>query len=164
MGGDGFEENQSLPEASRFGESRERRLIMAEIEMEIDSVRIVLYKNEGCVNLKEKLGERWLSIYMSSSQAQTIGECKFDNIMPPKEAGFGVALSNIDLAESEIESAIINHFKDNTLFAKLVLTHHDKHYEVDCPPAIALIHAVRAESPIYVDEAVLDKASIDVPA
>jgi len=73
-------------------------------------------------------------------------------------------LTGIDTTKSKVESVIINGFDNNIFYARLLLSEHDKPREVDCPSAIALALAVRAQAPIFAEEAVLDKAGIDVPA
>jgi len=64
----------------------------------------------------------------------------------------------------KFESVIINQFEDDIFYAELLLTYHDKSYEIDYPPAKAITLGVRAQAPIFVDEKVLDKAAIEVPS
>ena len=54
----------------------------------------------------------------------------------------------------------MNDLKNDTFFAKIVLNADGGVIEVDSRPSDALALAVRVEVPIYVEEAVLDKAGI----
>jgi len=55
------------------------------------------------------------------------------------------------------------HLENNTFYAKILLSRHDKPYEVKCPMGIVLTLACRANAPILVDEALFDKAGVRSP-
>jgi len=55
---------------------------------------------------------------------------------------------------------VVSDLKNDTFFAKIVLTVDGGTIEVDSRPSDALALAVRSEVPIYADESVLDKAGI----
>jgi bifunctional DNase/RNase len=59
-----------------------------------------------------------------------------------------------------LNSIVINDLKSDTFYAKIILNVDGGQMEVDSRPSDALALAVRAEVPIYVEEAVLDKAGI----
>jgi len=135
---------------------------MAQIEMIIDSVRRNLLSDEGSIILKEKGAERYLPIYAGSPQAslvakqlQGVGDSELEDVF---------SLTGIDTTKSKVESVIISGFDNNIFYARLLLSQHDKPQQVDCPPAIALALGVRAQAPIFAEEAALDQAGIDVPA
>lgn len=136
---------------------------MAAVEMEIESVRRNSWSDEWTVNLKEKGAERCLPVYVGSRQASLIGR-ELQGIGYSELEDYVLCLTGIDTANSKVESVIINRFEGNIFYAKLLLSQHDKHCEVDCPTAVALVLAVRAGAPIFVEEAVLNKAAIDLPA
>ena len=74
-------------------------------------------------------------------------------------------LSGIDTIFCKVEAVIINRFANNVFYAKLLLTRNDDEaVEVDCAPAKAVAHGIRAEAPIFADETVLDKAGIAIGA
>jgi bifunctional DNase/RNase len=68
--------------------------------------------------------------------------------------------SAIDALGATINSIIVNDLKSDTFYAKIVLDVNGEQLEVDSRPSDALALAVRAEVPIYAEEAVLDRASI----
>ena len=72
--------------------------------------------------------------------------------------------AGIDIIFSKVEAVLINRFANNVFYANLLLSYHDKCVEVDYPPARALALSVRAEAPIFADEALLDTAAIEVPS
>jgi len=135
---------------------------MAQIEMIIDSVRRNMLSDMWVVILKEKGAERYLPIYAGSPQASLVGR-QLQGV-GGSELEDAFSLTGIDTTKSKVESVIINGFDNSIFYARLILSQHNKPREVDCPPAMALALGVRANAPIFAEEAVLDKAGIDVPA
>ena len=135
---------------------------MARVEVTIDSVRRDLHY-EWVVILKEKLAKRYLPIYMGSSQADII-KSLLVGTKPAEPVDFDFSVPGVDTSKADIKSVIINRFKNNIFYAKLLFAHHKKSYEVDCPVAKAISLVVKAGVPIFAEEALLNKVAIDVHA
>jgi hypothetical protein len=136
---------------------------MAQIEMIIDSVRRNSLTDQWSIILKERGAERYLPIYVGSPQASLVAK-QLQGVGSSELGDYVFSLTGIDTTKSKVESVIINGFDNNIFYARLLLSQHDKPREVDCPPAIALALGVRVQAPIFAEEAVLDKAGVDVPA
>lgn len=136
---------------------------MAQIEMIIDSIRRNMLSDMWVVLLKEKGAERYLPIYAGSLQASLVAR-QLQGVGGSELEDYVFSLTGIDTTKSKVESVIINGFDNNIFYARLLLSQHDKPREVDCPPAIALALGVRAQAPIFAEEAVLDKVGVNVPA
>lgn len=136
---------------------------MVQVEMIIDSVRRKSLSDEWVVILKAKGAERYLPIYVGPSQADIIKRLLVGT-GPVEPVDLDLSSAGIDIIFSKVESVTINRSEANVFHAKLLLSYHDKSLEVDCPPAKALALGVRAEAPIFADEALLDKAAIEVPS
>ena len=134
---------------------------MGEVEMVIDSVRQSQVNLQWVVILKEKLAERYLSIYIGSSQAEAL-KGELIDVRPSRPLGDDSVFRDIEAIGSKIESVKIDKFEDNKFSAKLVPATPSKSHEVDCPVAKALAIAVRAKVPIFADEAILNKAGVTV--
>jgi len=135
---------------------------MARVEMTIDSVRRDLHY-EWVVILKEKLAERYLPIYMGSSQADII-KSLLVGTEPAEPVDYDFSVAGVDTTDAVLKSVIINGFENNIFYAKLLFTHHEKSYKVDCPVAKAIALVVKAGVPIFAKEALLNKVAIDVHA
>ena len=140
---------------------------MAKVEMIIDSMRQELLYYEWVVILKEKKGERYCPVYIGSDQADII--LNQVNIIKslligikPTEVDFDFSMPDINI--DELQSVIINRLKNNVFYAKLLFTHHNKSYKVDCPPAEAIAVSLRMQVPIFVEGTVLRKAAVEVQA
>ena len=134
---------------------------MVPVEMVIDSVRRNSQSDERTIVLKEKGKERYLPIYMGSSPASLVW-LELQGTGYSGLEDYVHCLTGIDPTTREVESVAINRFEGNCFRAKLVLSQPDIDREVDCPLGAALALAVRRRSPIFADEAVLNKAAIAV--
>ena len=136
---------------------------MAQIEMVIDSLRQDLLYYEWVVILKEKSGERYLPVYIGSQQADIIKNLLVGT-EPTEPVDFNFSVPDVDINIAELQSVIINRLKNNVFYAKLLFTHHNKSYKVDCPPAKAIALSLRMQVPIFVEGTILRKAAVEVQA
>jgi len=129
------------------------------IEMTIDSIRVSLMNYQRVVILKEKMAERYLPIWIGPAEADAIA-VKLQGVNVPRPLTHDLLRTIIDTLGATINSIIVSDLKNDTFYAKIVLNVDGGQMEVDSRPSDALALAVRVEVPIYVEEAVLDKASI----
>ena len=130
---------------------------MAQVETTIDSIRVTTASPERTIILKQKRAEHYLPFWVSSSQADILAaqlQGRFDKSIDPD-----LFLANINAADSDIKCVTI-HLENDTFYAKVLLSQHDKTYEAKCPIGIALTLAYRAEAPILVDEALFNKVGV----
>ncbi len=136
---------------------------MAQVEMEIEGVRVVLYKYERVINLKEKAGERYLPIWIDASQGDVIALVRnLEDMLRHERLRHEFELFGEDLVSSKIESVTINQSESNAFHTKLVVSKYGRSREVDCPVAKAIAIAMLRKAPIFVDEAILNEAAIPV--
>jgi bifunctional DNase/RNase len=129
------------------------------IQMVIDSIRVSLVNYQRVVILKEKAAERYLPIWIGPAEADAIA-VKIRGATVPRPLSHDLLHSVIDALGATLNSIVINDLKSDTFYAKIILNVDGEQVEVDSRPSDALALAVRAEVPIYVEEAVLDKAGI----
>jgi bifunctional DNase/RNase len=129
------------------------------IQMVIDSIRVSLVNYQRVVILKEKSAERYLPIWIGPAEADAIA-VKIQGATVPRPLSHDLLQSVIGALGATLNSIVINDLKSDTFYAKIILNVDGGQVEVDSRPSDALALAVRAEVPIYVEEAVLDKASI----
>jgi len=129
------------------------------IEMTIDSIRVSLMNYQRVVILKEKMDKRYLPIWIGPAEADAIA-VKLQGVNVPRPLTHDLLSSVIDSLGATIDSIIVCDLKSDTFYAKIILSVDGGQMEVDSRPSDALALAVRADVPIYADEAVLDKAGI----
>ncbi len=129
------------------------------IEMTIDSIRVSLMNYQRVVILKEKETERYLPIWIGPAEADAIA-VKLQGVTVPRPLTHDLLQSVIDSLGATVNSIIVSDLRNDTFYAKIILSVDSEVMEVDSRPSDALALAVRVEVPIYAEEAVLDKAGI----
>jgi len=129
------------------------------VEMTIDSIRVSLMNYQRVVILKEKAAERYLPIWIGPAEADAIA-IKLQGVTVPRPLTHDLLCSVITALGATVNSIIVSDLKNDTFYAKIIFDVDGTQMEVGSRPSDALALAVRAEVPIYADEAVLDKASI----
>jgi bifunctional DNase/RNase len=129
------------------------------IEMLIDSIRVSLMNYQRVVILKEKESDRYLPIWIGPAEADAIA-VKLQDVNVPRPLTHDLLRSVIDVLGATVSSIVVSELKNDTFFAKIVLSVDGGQLEVDSRPSDALALAVRADVPIFAEEVVLDKAGI----
>jgi bifunctional DNase/RNase len=129
------------------------------IEMLIDSIRVSLMNYQRVVILKEKDSDRYLPIWIGPAEADAIA-VKLQDVTVARPLTHDLLRSIIDVLGATVSSIIVSELKNDTFYAKIVLTVDGGQMEVDSRPSDALALAVRANVPIFAEEVVLDKAGI----
>lgn len=129
------------------------------IEMTIDSIRVSLMNYQRVVILREKKAGRYLPIWIGAAEADAIA-VKLQGVTVPRPLTHDLLVLVIDSLGATVDSIIVNDLKSDTFYAKVILNVDGEQVEIDSRPSDALALAVRAGVPIFVDEAVLDKAGI----
>ncbi|MFC1892551.1 bifunctional nuclease family protein [Chloroflexota bacterium] len=129
------------------------------IEMTIDSIRVSLMNYQRVVILKEKAAERYLPIWIGAAEADAIA-VKLQGVTVPRPLTHDLLSSVIDNLGASVSSIIVSDLRSDTFYAKIVLNVDGGQMEIDSRPSDALALAVRVEVPIFVEEAILEKAGI----
>ncbi|MFC1985469.1 bifunctional nuclease family protein [Chloroflexota bacterium] len=129
------------------------------IEMIIDSIRVSLMNYQRVVILREKASDRYLPIWIGPAEADAIA-VKLQGVNVPRPLTHDLLRSVVDALGAKVNSILVNDLRNDTFYAKIIIDVDGGQMEVDSRPSDALALAVRVEVPIYVDEAVLDKAGI----
>jgi len=108
--------------------------------------------------LGERQNGRVIPIWVGVSEATQLGialeHVRFAR--PMTHDLFLDALTNLDTV---VESVVIDDVQGPTFFAKLKLQHHGRTITLDARPSDAISLALREQAPLYMTEAVLEKAS-----
>jgi len=108
--------------------------------------------------LREVGASRRLPIIIGAFEAQAIA-LEIEGIKPPRPLTHDLLKQLIDNLGATILEVIIDELRENTFYAKIVLEVSGLTNEVDARPSDAIALAVRARSPIYVAEAVMEAAA-----
>ncbi len=129
------------------------------LEMTIESIRVSMLNYQRVVILKEKLAERYLPIWIGPAEADAIA-VKLQDVAVPRPLTHDLLGSVISALGATVNSIIVNDLRNDTFFAKIILSVDGKQVEIDSRPSDAIALAVRVKVPIFAEESVLDKAGI----
>ena len=129
------------------------------VEMVVETISMSKVDYAPVVVLKEKAGERYLPIWIGLAEANAISVI-LEGVSVERPLTSDLLCSVVDGLGASIDYIVINDLRDNTYYASLILNVDWMQVEVDSRPSDAIAIAVRVRAPIYVEEAVLDKAGI----
>ena len=132
-------------------------------EMAIDSIRVSLMNYQRVVILKQRDTDRYLPIWIGPAEADAIA-VKLQDISVPRPLTHDLLQSVIDSLGAVVTHIMVSDLQNDTFFAKITIAVNGKSMEVDARPSDAIALAVRTQVPIYVDDAVLEQASIMLDA
>lgn len=133
---------------------------MAQVQMEIDSVRHSMLKDEWVLVLRGKVSECYLPIWMGPYQAHIIKRELTGTKLSADPAGYESFLAGTDTTEFVLKSVAIQWSADNTYNAKLSFSQRGRNSQVDCSLSRAVALAVKRNAPILVEEEVLDRIAV----
>jgi len=129
------------------------------IEMVIESIRVSLINYQRVVILKEKSADRYLPIWIGPAEADAIA-VELQGVAVARPLTHDLLRSVIGTLGANVTSIVVNDLANDTFYARIIMDAQDRHLEVDSRPSDAIALAVRVKVPIFVEDAVLDKAGI----
>jgi bifunctional DNase/RNase len=129
------------------------------IKVELSRIIIDEEKREQVIVLKEKNGNRYLPIVIGISEAEAI-RMQLNGFIPPRPLTHDLIHSLINAFGVKLERVVIDKLVDSTFHAKLYLkTDSDGLKIIDARPSDSIALAVRTDSPLFVEEEILNKLS-----
>lgn len=130
-------------------------------EMTIDSIRVSPMNYQRVVILKEKDTDRYLPIWIGPAEADAIA-VKLQDLSVPRPLTHDLLRTIIDTLGGTVQHILVSDLQNDTFYAKITIQSNGDSQEIDCRPSDAVALAVRAQVPIFVEEAVLDKAGVQL--
>ncbi len=131
------------------------------VEVMVESVRVHMLSSQHVVILKETERDRYLPIWIGSSEASAIA-MRLQGMTAERPLTHDLLVSVVSALESKISRVVVTHVSDGTFHARLYVEMSDGgEAEVDSRTSDAIAVAVRTGSTIYVDERVLDEAGVE---
>ncbi|MGI9062027.1 MAG: bifunctional nuclease family protein [Ktedonobacteraceae bacterium] len=129
------------------------------VEMTVESVRINLATQQRVVILKATKQERYLFIWIAHAEAYAIA-VELQGTTSPRPLTHDLLKNVIGDLGAKIVSIVISDLIEDIFYARLVLDVAGRHVEVDSRPSDAIALAVRAKTPIFVEDSVLERAGV----
>jgi len=127
------------------------------IEMSIKGLMVDPITNMPIVILKDKLGERVLSIWVGIFEANAIA-LELEKIATPRPMTHDLIKNVLEAVDAKVEKIVVTDLRENTFFALIHLRMGEEEVTVDSRPSDAIALALRAGAPIFVDDDVVRRA------
>jgi uncharacterized protein len=132
-----------------------------QIEMNIKGLMIDPITNMPIIILRDQDGQRILPIWVGVFEANAIA-LQIENVQTPRPMTHDLLKNIIGDLSASVERIVVTDLKENTFYARIHLLRSGTAIEVDARPSDAIALALRTQSPIFVEEAVIDNArSVD---
>ncbi len=129
------------------------------IKVFIDSIRVSLMSQLRVVILKDPLSERYLPIFIGPCEAEAIA-MRLQNVHTERPMTHDLLKAMIAELGGEVQHIVVNDLRNDTFYAQIAVEQDGDLRLVDSRPSDAIALAVRLDVPIYVEEAVMERASI----
>ncbi len=129
------------------------------IEVHIDSIRVSLMSQSRVVILKDNTGDRYIPIWIGPCEADAI-TVELQEMPPKRPLTHDLLKAIIRELGGQIVHMLINDLRSDVYYARIVVDVGGRQVEIDSRPSDALALAVRARVPIFVEDHVMDRASI----
>src|ERR671919_339637 len=129
------------------------------IELNLIGVRVELPNNTPIVLLKEREGERYLPIWIGTSEATAIAFA-LQGVVTARPMTHDLMKNVLEELGGRVERILITELREGTFYAVIELAQNGTSYEISSRPSDAIALGVRLGVPIFADEEVLTEASI----
>ena len=129
------------------------------IEMNLVGVRVELPGNQPIVLLKESDGERYLPIWIGTSEATAIAFA-LQGVPTQRPMTHDLMKNILEELAISVERILITELRDGTFYAVIEIARNGSSYEISSRPSDAIALGVRLGVPIFAHEDVLGEASI----
>lgn len=127
------------------------------LQMKVSGIALDPFTNSPIVILKDELNERTLPIWIGFMEASSIAMEleKTPRIRPITHDLVKNLLEKLKYSVTKIE---VTDLRDDTFYARIYLQKEDEEYSLDSRPSDAIAIALRTDSPIFVNEEVIEKS------
>jgi bifunctional DNase/RNase len=128
-----------------------------EIKMKVKTLLFDPVSNMPIIILKDENSDEILPIWVGLFEANAIA-MQMEKILSPRPMTHDLLKNLLSQFDVVLEKVLINNLSESTFFATLYLKANGTLTKMDSRPSDAIALALRTDSPIYVDDEVLDKA------
>ncbi len=130
------------------------------IELTLSKIKVDEKRHEQLVVFREIGGKRFLPLVIGLPETQAI-KLKLSGVKVPRPMTHDLILSVVEGLGGKVQKIVIDKLENNTFHAKLhLLRENGAEAVVDARPSDSVAIALRAQVPVFAEEAVLDQASV----
>jgi bifunctional DNase/RNase len=129
------------------------------IKVFIDSIRVSLMSQLRVVILKDPVSGKYLPIFIGPCEAEAIA-VKLQGMNVERPLTHDLLKSVISELGGRVQHIVVNDLRQDTFYAQIMVEQDGQTRIIDSRPSDAIALSVRLDVPIYVEESVMDRASI----
>lgn len=129
------------------------------VEMTVESVRVHMLSSQHVVILKASDRERYLPIWIGQWEANAIA-MRLQGLVPERPLTHDLFASTLESLRIQLNRVVVSDLSEETFHARIEMEADGRTVEIDSRPSDAIALAVRAATPIFATEAVLDRAGV----
>jgi bifunctional DNase/RNase len=129
------------------------------IKVFIDSIRVSLMSQLRVVILKDPVSGKYLPIFIGPCEAEAIA-VKLQGMNVERPLTHDLLKSVITELGGQVQHIVVNDLRQDTFYAQIVVEQDGQTRMIDSRPSDAIALSVRLDVPIFVEESVMDRASI----
>ncbi len=148
--------NQQQIEATEVNKDQEDKSM---VEVVIDSIRVSLVSQHRLIILKDMNQERYLPIWIGPCEAEAI-TIELQEVEVARPLTHDLLKTCITELGGTVSHVLINDLRNDTFYATIFVDVDGRQVEIDSRPSDSIALAVRVRVPVYVEESVMDQASI----
>ena len=135
---------------------------MTLVPMTIKGLMLDPISNSPIVVLKDGEDKIFLPIWVGVFEANAIA-LQLEHVETPRPMTHDLLRNVISQVQGSVTKIVINELRDSTFYARIFMNVGSENLEIDARPSDAIALALRTESPIFVDESVLEQAQTIAP-
>ena len=128
-------------------------------QMHVRGLMFDPYTNAYIIILRDDSNTEMLPIWVGKPEASAISFA-MEGITTPRPMTHDLMKTVLDTADAKVISVVVTDLKENTYYARVHLHYEDSEYSIDARPSDAIALALRAKTPIFVNDDVIRKHSI----
>lgn len=129
------------------------------IEVKIAGIQVSLMSQHRVVLLKELGAERYLPIWIGPYEAEALS-LELQQISVARPLTHDLLKNVIEAMGGVVQYIVVSELRDDTFYARIIISLNGRTIEVDSRPSDAMNLAVRTQVPIYVAEEVMEQAGV----
>ena len=127
-------------------------------QMHVRGLMFDPYTNAYIIILRDDSNAEMLPIWVGKPEASAISFA-MEGVATPRPMTHDLMKTVLDTADAKVISVVVTDLKENTYYARVHLLYEDSEYSIDARPSDAIALALRAKTPIFVNDDVIRKLS-----
>ncbi len=127
------------------------------VRMQVKALIVDPIANVPVVILRDADEKNFLPIWVGVFEANAIA-LQMEGVTTPRPMTHDLLRNLIRQIEADVVRVVINNLEENTFYAQIHLRIADRELTIDSRPSDAIALALRTQSPLFVEESVLEKS------